>query len=138
MSKARLRIVLIVAVVGGAVAAWWWLAGRHENTDALVLYGNVDLRQADLPFNAGERVTEVLVQEGDHVKAGQVMARLDPTRIEPQVAKAEADVAAEQEVVNRLHAGTRPEEVSQGRANVLSAQADSANAQRQYDRLMEL
>jgi HlyD family secretion protein len=102
------------------------------------LYGNVDLRQADLPFNASERVTEVLVQEGDHVKVGQIMARLDPTRMQPQVAKAEADVAAEQQVVNRLHAGTRPEEVSQGRANVLSAQADSANAQRQYERLMEL
>jgi HlyD family secretion protein len=138
MSKARLRIVLIVAVVGIAVVAWWWLAGRHKNSDALVLYGNVDLRQADLPFNASERVTEVLVQEGDHVKVGQVMARLDPTRMQPQVAKAEADVAAEQQVVNRLRAGTRPEEVSQGRANVLSAQADTANAQRQYDRLLEL
>jgi HlyD family secretion protein len=102
------------------------------------LYGNVDLRQVDLPFNASERVIEVLVQEGDHVKVGQVMARLDPTRIEPQVAKAEADVAAQQQVVNRLHAGTRPEEVAQGRANVLSAQADGANARSQYDRLAEL
>src|SRR3569832_2023662 len=137
MSKARLRIVLLVLVVGIAAAARW-IAGRHKNTDGRVLYGNVDLRQADLPFNASERVNEVLVQEGDHVKVGQVMARLDPTRMQPQVAKAEADLAAEQEVVNRLHAGTRPEEVSQGRANVLSAQADSANAQRQYDRLMEL
>lgn len=137
MSKPVLRIVLILAVVGVAIAAWW-LVGRHKNTDGLVLYGNVDLRQADLPFNASERVTEVLVQEGDHVKVGQVMARLDPTRMQPQVAKAEADVAAEQQVVNRLHAGTRPEEVAQGRANVLSAQADSANAQRQYERLMEL
>ena len=137
MSKVRLRIVLILAVVGVAVAAWW-IAGRHKSTDGLVLYGTVDLRQADLPFNASERVTEVLVQEGDHVKVGQVMARLDPTRMQPQVAKAEADVAAEQQVVNRLHAGTRPEEVAQGRANVLSAQADSANAQRQYDRLTEL
>jgi len=137
MSKVRLRILLIVAVVGIAVAVWW-LTGRHNSTDSLVLYGNVDLRQADLPFNASERVTEVLVQEGDHVKVGQVMARLDPTRMQPQVAKAEADVAAEQQVVNRLHAGTRSEEVSQGRANVLSAEADSANAKSQYDRLAEL
>ncbi len=137
MSKVRIRILLIAVAVAIAGIAWW-LAGRHQGTDALVLYGNVDLRQADLPFNASERVTEVLVQEGDHVKVGQVMARLDPTRIEPQVAKAEADVAGEQQVVNRMHAGTRPEEVSQGRANVLSAQADSANAQRQYDRLVEL
>lgn len=116
----------------------WWLADRHGATNSAVLFGNVDLRQVDLPFNASERVTEVLVQEGDHVKVGQVMARLDPTRIEPQVDKAEADVAAEQQVVNRMHAGTRPEEVAQGRANVASARADSANAQRQYDRLVEL
>src|ERR1700760_1797598 len=138
MSKASLRIALIVAVVGIAAASWWWIAGRHKGTDPLVLYGNVDLRQADLPFNASERVTEVLVQEGDHVKTGQIMARLDPTRIEPQGAKAEADVAAQQQVVDRLHAGTRPQEIAQARANVQSAEADSANARRQYDRLQDL
>ena len=137
MSKVRIRILLVAALIAVGVIVWW-AADGHKSSTALVLYGNVDLRQADLPFNASERVTEVLVQEGDHVKVGQLMARLDPTRIEPQVAKAEADVAAQQQVVNRLHAGSRPEEVSQGRANVLSAQADLANAQRQYDRLVEL
>jgi membrane fusion protein PltH len=137
MTKAR-WILLAGVLVAAAAGLWWWLADGQQRSNAIVLYGNVDLRQADLPFNASERVTEVLVQEGDHVKSGQVMARLDPTRIEPQVAKAEADVAAAQQVVNRLHAGSRPEEIAQARANVLSAQADSANARRQYDRLVEL
>jgi HlyD family secretion protein len=137
MTKTRMWIVT-AAVLLAVGAAVWWLADGHKGSADVALYGNVDLRQADLPFNAGERVTEVLVQEGDHVKSGQVMARLDPTRMEPQVAKAEADVAAEQQVVNRLHAGSRPEEISQARANVLSAQADSANARRQYERLLEL
>src|ERR1700730_19035693 len=103
MTKARW--ILLAVVIAAAAAALWWLADGHQRSTAIVLYGNVDLRQADLPFNASERVTEVLVQEGDHVKSGQVMARLDPTRMEPQVAKAEADVAAEQQVVNRLRAG---------------------------------
>src|ERR1700759_5059168 len=128
MSKVSSRIALVVALIVIGVIIWWF-ADRHPGAQDLVLYGNVDLRQADLPFNASERVTEVLVQEGDHVKVGQLMARLDPTRIEPQVAKAEADVASQQQVVNRLRAGSRPEEVAQGRANVLSAQADRANAQ---------
>src|SRR6202011_6423683 len=126
MTKARW--ILLAAVLAAAGLGLWWLADGHQRSTAIVLYGNVDLRQADLPFNASERVTEVLVQEGDHVKSGQVMARLDPTRMEPQVAKAEADVAAEQQVVNPLRAGNRPEEVAQARANVLSAQADAANA----------
>jgi HlyD family secretion protein len=137
MTKVRIVILLAVALAVAAGIAWWWADGQKRSGD-LVLYGNVDLRTADLAFNAGERVTEVLVQEGDHVKRGQVMARLDPTRIQPQVAKAEADVAAEQQVVNRLHAGSRPEEIAQARANVLSAQADTANARRQSDRLVEL
>jgi HlyD family secretion protein len=126
----------VAAVIVAAIA--WWLTNNQQRSDQLVLYGNVDLRQADLPFNASERVLEVVAQEGDHVKKGQLLARLDPTRIEPQVAKAEADVAAEQQVVNRLRAGNRPEEIAQAKANVLSAQADGANARRQYDRLAEL
>jgi HlyD family secretion protein len=136
MTKARW--ILLAVVLVAAAAGWWWLADGQQHPDAIVLYGNVDLRQADLPFNASERVTQVLVQEGDHVKSGQVMARLDTTRIEPQVAKAEADAAAAQQVVNRMHAGSRPEEIAQARANVLSAQADTDNARRQYDRLVEL
>jgi HlyD family secretion protein len=137
MTKVRIGMLLAVAVALVA-AITWWLADGKTRSDSLVLYGNVDLRQADLPFNASERVLEVLAQEGDHVKRGQLLARLDPTRIQPQVAKAEADVASQQQVVNRLHAGNRPEEIAQARANVLSAQADSANARRQYDRLVEL
>lgn len=137
MTKVRIGVLIAVALTIAAGVAWWLADGR-EHSGALVVYGNVDLRQVDLPFNANERVIEVLAQEGDHVKRGQVMARLDATRIQPQVAKAEADVAAQQQVVNRMHAGSRPEEIAQGRANVLSAQADSANARRQYDRLLEL
>jgi membrane fusion protein PltH len=137
MSKARIGILGGVSLVVVAFVAWWLADGR-QRSDQLVLYGNVDLRQVDLPFNASERVLDVLAQEGDHVRKGQLLARLDPTRIEPQVAKAEADVAAEQQVVNRLRAGNRPEEIAQARANVLSAQADAANARRQYDRLAEL
>src|SRR5262249_47697710 len=130
MSKIRIGIALAVAVALVAGIAWWLTRG-HARSDQLALYGNVDLRQAALPFNASERVLEVLVQEGDHVKRGQLMARLDPTRIEPQVARAEADVAGQQQVVNRLHAGNRPQEIAQAKANVVSAQADSANARRQ-------
>jgi HlyD family secretion protein len=137
-----MRKVAIMGTIAGllllAGGIWWGLARRHKTDSALVLYGNVDLRQVDLPFNASERVTDVLVQEGDHVVRGQLLGRLDPTRLEPQVEKAEADVAAQQEVVNRMHAGTRPQEIAQDRANVSSAVADAANARSQYQRLLIL
>ena len=94
----------------------------------------MDLRQVLLAFNDSERIVAVLVQEGDRVHRGQVLARLDTSRLEPQVAQADAQVAAQRQVVERLHNGSRPEEIAQAKANVESAKADAANARLEYDR----
>ena len=59
------------------------------DADQLELHGNVDLRQVNLPFNNNERIAAELVQEGDRVHKGQVLARLDTSRLEPQVAQNE-------------------------------------------------
>ncbi len=128
-------VVLAILLIG--VALSWWLGRRHGATE-LILYGNVDLRQVDLPFNGSERIAEVLVQEGDHVKKEQLLARLETSRLAPQVAKAEADLAAQQQAVDRLHHGNRPEEIAQARANVQAATADADNAAAQWDRLRTL
>jgi HlyD family secretion protein len=75
-----------------------------------------------------------LVQEGDRVERGEILARLDTTRLEPQVAQAEAIAAAQRDAVARLRNGSRPEEIAQARANVESAAADAANTRGQYER----
>jgi HlyD family secretion protein len=98
------------------------------------------------------------------VRRGQILARLDTSRLEPQVAQAEAQAAAQRQVVKRLHYGnrpeeiaqaraqvaaqraivqrlrngSRPEEIAQARANVAAAQADAANARRRYERYKKL
>ena len=137
--KRTARLALVLAgLVGLGTALWWWSAAHHQIRDELTLYGNIDLRQVDLPFNGNERIAQVLAQEGDSVKRGQVLARLDTSRLAPQVAKAEADVATQQQVVNRLHHGNRPEEIEQARANVDAARADAVNARAQYERLRVL
>jgi HlyD family secretion protein len=78
---ARFALVLAGLLGLGIALWWWWTAAHHHGSDGLELYGNVDLRQVDLPFNGSERVAEVLVQEGDRVKRGQVLARLDTSRL---------------------------------------------------------
>jgi len=88
-----------------------------------------------LSFNNSERIAAVLVQEGDRVRQGQLVARLDTRRLEPQVAQAEAQVAAQRQVVQRLRNGSRPEEIAQARANVDSAKADAVNARQMYERV---
>jgi HlyD family secretion protein len=132
------RLTLLLVVVLALAAALWWTFARQRAPSALMLYGNIDLRQVDLPFNDSERVAQVLVQEGDHVKAGQLLARLDTSRLEPQVAKAQAEVAAQQQALLRLQHGNRPEEIAEARANVAAAEADAGNAQAQYRRTQSL
>ncbi|HEX7233059.1 MAG TPA: efflux RND transporter periplasmic adaptor subunit [Candidatus Binatia bacterium] len=131
--KRRLLIGVIILLVAAA-GVTWWMFERHSAAGDLVLYGNIDLRQVQLAFNNSERIAAVLVQEGDHVRKGQVLARLDTSRLEPQVAQAIAQAAAQLQVVTRLRNGSRPEEIAQARANVESAKADLVNAQRQYER----
>jgi HlyD family secretion protein len=133
---ARVAVVSVSVLLGG-LTLWWWL-GRAPDRKELALYGNVDLRQVELPFNGSERIAEVLVQEGDHVTRGQALARLDTSRLTPQVDKAAADVAAQQQAVARLHHGNRPQEIAQARANVDAATADAVNARAQYGRLRSL
>jgi HlyD family secretion protein len=134
--------IVIVLVVLAAIAAGFWLGRIGRNTGSsqgrLVLYGNIDLRQVDLAFNNSERIAEVLVQEGAKVAHGQVLARLDTSRLKPQTAMAEAEMQAQQAVVEKLHRGSRPEETAQAEATVASAKADELNAQQQWTRLSAL
>jgi HlyD family secretion protein len=135
--KRAVLIVVVIVVLVAAVLGWRYTHRSREQTE-LALHGNVDLRQVELPFNNSERIVAVLVQEGDRVQRGQVLARLDTSRLEPQVAQAEAQAAAQKQVVARLQNGSRPEEIAQAKAQVDSAQADAANARRQFDRVQTL
>ena len=139
----RYRTSIIVGLlIFAAIAVGFGLGRLGTNSDKrqnrLVLYGNVDLRQVDLAFNNSERIAEVLVQEGAMITRGQVVARLDTSRLKPQVATAKALVDAQQAVVEKLHHGSRPQEIEQAQANVASAKADQVNAEQQWRRLATL
>jgi HlyD family secretion protein len=128
-------IVLLVAAAGAGGGYWWWKKHHQAAPTELTLYGNLDLRQVQLAFNNSERISAVLVQEGDRVKKGQLLAELDTSRLKPQVDQYKAMVDAQRAVVERMHNGSRPEEIAQARANLESAKADLANAKQQYDRM---
>ncbi len=141
MSKTRLRVtLLLLLVVGGLGAGAWFWRSRSGGAapDVLVIYGNVDIRQVQLAFNGAERIARMLVQEGDPVRAGQLVAELDTRRLDLAVANTASQVESQRQVLARLEAGTRPEDIKKVRADFEAAQVEAGNAQRNDQRLRDL
>ncbi len=133
-----LVIVIVAAAVGGALLYGWWTGwGARSEARTITVYGNIEIRDVQLAFNGEEHVAEVLVEEGDFVKPGQLLARLQTDRLEAQIDRANADIEAQAQVVRRLENGTRPQDIEKARANVAAAEARVKNAQRVLDRVRE-
>jgi len=137
--KRFIRIIILVVLVSAVILGvrWYLQAEGDLSASELRIYGNIDIRKADLAFNEQERIAQVLVEEGDRVTAGQVLARLQTNRLEAQIREIEAKIAAQQQVVKRLEAGTRPQEIEQARAEVAAARARVKNAMKSYERIRE-
>jgi HlyD family secretion protein len=135
----KILLPLLLLAGGVAVAVHWW-QGRQAGpaTSALTLHGNVDIREVELAFNDSERIERMLVQEGDRVTAGQLLASLDKRRLQHAVDLAAARAAAQRAVVARLRAGSRPQEIGQARATADAAHIQAANAERNSKRLAGL
>lgn len=134
--KNKFRLLLIAAAVvaavwyGGQALGWW-----GEKADGqLRLYGNVEIREVQLGFRVGGRIARILVDEGDRVEPGQILAELDQQPLQDRLAGAEARLDAASASAARDVAGSRPQEVAAAGAGVADAQAALAEARRQFDR----
>ncbi|WAK03762.1 efflux RND transporter periplasmic adaptor subunit [Methylobacter sp. YRD-M1] len=134
-----LKIIIILAIITGIAVAVWY-AGRPKLTDenTLTLYGNIDIRQVGLSFHDTEYIAAMHVKEGDQVKQGQLLAMQDLERFQYTMDNAKAKAEAQRQVVARLEAGSRVEDIRKAQADVKSAQASVAFAQKEFDRIQAL
>ncbi|MCU0569163.1 MAG: efflux RND transporter periplasmic adaptor subunit [Oculatellaceae cyanobacterium Prado106] len=79
------------------------------------------------PKNAGI-VAELFVEQGDRVRQGQIMARMENQEIEAQLLQARARVAQAEARLAEVQSGSRPEEISQARARIAQAEAQVEQA----------
>ena len=137
--KRLIRIIILVVLVLTVVLMirWFLKANGNQSASELRIYGNIDIRKANLAFNEQERIDQVLVEEGDRVTEGQVLARQQTNRLEAQIREIQAKIAAQQEVVKRFEAGTRPQEIEQARAEVAAARAQVKNTMKSYERIRQ-
>lgn len=132
-----MAVVLGLAAGGGFFGYREWQS-RQKADGQLVLYGNIDVREADLAFNIGGRIAEMLVEEGDYVERGQLLARLETDIYGAEVRAARARVDASRSALDRLLAGTRDEEIERTRAEVKAIQARLTEARASLRRTAEL
>lgn len=82
-----------------------------------------------LSFGMSGSVSQILVQVGDEVRTGDVLAQLDTTDLENQIARQEQSLIVQQATYDQLTAEPTALEIAQAQANVASAQSQLAQAQ---------
>jgi HlyD family secretion protein len=121
MNKRRL-MVLLPAVLLVAVLAYLILS-RSDHAGVIRVSGNIEVTDAEVSFKILGRVEARLVDEGEMVRAGQTIARLDSAELAQEVAARRAEMQAVQAALAELEAGSRPEEIAQAEASAQQAKA---------------
>jgi multidrug resistance efflux pump len=114
------RLVIPIIIIAG-LFVWLVYRGQQHEKDN-VYSGTIEARDADIGSLMGGRVSEVLVQEGDSVTAGQTLVRFDRYLLDPQIKEQESRVAQMRASLDRVHRGPRREEVE--RARIMWEQAE--------------
>lgn len=137
MKKRILRVAILVFVVSVGFYGYqqYKKTALADNTGPLKIYGTIDIRDAALAFNEQERIAAILVEEGQRVEKGQVLAQLKTDRIEVTIAEMKAKIRAQQEVVKKLLAGNRPQEIEQAQAEMEAAAFRVDNVRKAVSRL---
>lgn len=139
--KRRLFVGGVLVLVLAIAAGIWLYYRRYMSTgrgEALTLYGNVDIREAQLAFEVTGRISELDVQEGARVQPGQVLARLEPGRYQDAVEQAHGRLVTAEQALAELKAGTRPEEIARAQAEADAARAQAQNTKMRYQRLQDM
>jgi HlyD family secretion protein len=138
--KSRIWIAAGAAVlVVGFFGYRYWNARRWALPKGIASgNGRIDAKEVDVASKLPLRIKEVLVREGDLVKRGQVVVRMDTITLEAELAENRAKVAAAQEQLAVVRAAIVKAESEIDLAKIEKTRsgrllAERAGSQREYD-----
>ncbi|MFZ7335516.1 HlyD family secretion protein [Comamonas jiangduensis] len=137
-SKKKTLTLLAVAsalVLAGGYAWKQWQAS-HANEGLAVGNGRIEATEVDIATKLGGRVEEILVGEGDFVKAGEPLARMQITSLQAQYDEAVAgkDRAVHNVAASKAQVALRQSDHAAALAVVAQREADLDAAQRRLAR----
>jgi multidrug resistance efflux pump len=155
------KILLAVAALAVLIVLGWLIHSCADRKNSFVYSGTVETREIQIGSKIGGRVTQVLVEEGQAVRAGSLLVHFESDDLKAQRAQAKAQLEQAKADYHRLQRGNRPEEIAQARATAqeqramltaaengprsqelqqaqadyAAANADAVNAQTNYQRM---
>ena len=95
-------------------------------------------QRVDLAFQVSGPLIKLTVEEGQQVKKGQLLARIDPRDFETDLAKINSDIGRARANLEAMQVGARPEDIKILEAEIEAAKARLLNAEHQYKRYRDL
>jgi HlyD family secretion protein len=135
----RNRIFLLLGIIAAIALGYYWFS--TDQTRDLVLIGTVDSNQVIVSPQMQGRIQKLLVDEGTQVKAGDLIAILDPSELEAQERAAAATIAslrykvAETQHTQESTKGSTSSDVLNAQARLQSARAQLAQAEAMLQRV---
>lgn len=130
------RLPIIIFLAAAAVGLYLWRSGTFNKPDNRILVsGNLELTLVDLSFKIAGRMTELHVKEGDWVKKGQLIARLDPTQLQQQRFRDVAAISNAQSNYDQLVTSIQYQEATL-ESDIAARKADLDDARAKLDALL--
>lgn len=137
MDKRR-KVLVLVLIIALAASSYFLYFKKHVDPNQVKVSGNIETTTVGVGFKIAGHVVQRLAEEGDSIKKGQPIAKLETADLELEVANAKAQLLASQAVLAQLKNGSRPQDVSAARAALRSTEADKNNAAAEYQRIQQL
>jgi HlyD family secretion protein len=120
-----------------ALLAGFFLTGCTGEVPRMAL-GTLEQDRITLSATAGEIITAEPVSEGATVQAGDLLVQLDDTLQQAAIRRTEAEIAAQQALLEKLQNGPRPQEIAAARARGETAEATLLESERDLTRIREI
>jgi HlyD family secretion protein len=121
--KAVIAAILLMAAIAAAV--YFVITRPHVEKGTLAVSGNIEVTTVELSFKIPGRLIERLVDEGETVKPGQLVAKMDDRDLVHEVTGREAEVQAARAALTELETGYRKEDIAQAAAALQRVKADA-------------
>ena len=106
------RIVLVLVIVAVVASVLFLSRSLSRKDSGLQGSGTVEARNIRVGSKIGGRIEKLLVREGDHVEAGQVLMTFDDKELQASLQQSRANA-------EKAKRGYRPEEIAEARAAAL-------------------